>query len=1226
MARVLDALVPLRLSWPGPYPILFSIRYYLEIVNDSRNNQPRGRIPPAGAAPDVPLVPPARGSERRAALEMAMLLSDGESIDWSSTEVDPLLADQLRSIELVALAFRNTALEIDAAVAPGTSAGSSVSAPPIGATSDSRAPVAGGALDPTGERGVSSSRFRWGHLLALEQIGRGSYGEVHRAFDTVLHREVALKLLRLGDHETPDHYLDEARRLAQIRHPNVVTVHGADVHDGRVGIWCDLLRGETLREVATGEAAGKPVLLPARIIEIGRDLARALGAIHAVDLMHGDVKPSNVFIEGDGNIVLFDLGSGRKGSEARVPLTGTPAFLPPEAFTRDSPVPTWDLYALGVLLFYISSAEYPYPATTLRELRRRQESGDPKSLGELRRDLPGAFTSVVDRMLARSPDDRLASAKDVERALEACLQQVKRQATILADSAEPGETAARHNLPDPELSFVGRSSEVARVAGELSTHRCVTLAGSGGCGKTRLAIEVARRHIAEFPDGVYFVDLSRISESARVGYFVAETLEISLAGGESPLLRVSEHLRTRRSLLILDNCEHVLEGARDLLQVLLSVESATRVLATSREALSLAFEHVHPVPSLEYPSGADVPIGRILDYEAVDLLVERIRDVDARFRVTQDTVEPVVRIVRRLDGIPLALELAAERARILSVQEIADRLEDRFALLSSGRGISRHRTLRAMLDWSYEQLERDERLLLCRLSVFTGDWSVEAMEHVCVDDGPDASFGPAALLDAADGLRRKWLLRRGEEGTGQEGGGRFSMLESVREYAEDRLFESESADRLRVRHAEYYLSWATRVAPGLVGNDQPATLKRMARDHDNVLQAIATFRAAGRVEDAAQLAKAVAFSWWTRGHWLQASELFASLIESWQGEPTIALIRAEIWQSKYLENEGRYDDALALLDRALEQAKVLELVDDTLWSVQSHRGQIAYTQGDYASSRRYLEDAVRLAREQKNHRGTAICLSCLGNTAQLEGKIHEARRLFEESSALCRKIGDRAAQCYADLRFSDILFRLEDLDAAEHAARQALSLATELDDRSSIGIAHLNLGDLDLHRGRLEAARDHFVAAHASAVATGHAVSQAFVHLRLARTEHRLDSPGAAYEHVSRLIDLIERVGNARFQFDLAMLCFEIAIDRGRTEAAARFLGTADGIISGGLTLPPYEQEIFPEQEQKVRDRLGAERAASLREEGRRLGPVDHARVAELGLLADASSEADPAR
>ena len=343
---------------------------------------------------------------------------------------------------------------------------------------------------------------------------------MHRAFDTILHREVALKLLPPAGAEESERLLDEARRLARVRHPQVITVHGADIHDGQVGIWCDLLRGRTLQECIDRDSPW----LAERIVALGRDLAQAIGAIHEAGLLHGDVKPSNVFVETSGRVVLFDLGSGRRRDEdARVPITGTPSFLPPEAFADGDPSANWDLYGLGVLLYRVSAGAFPRPATSYRELRFRHASGPPPSLRLARPDLSTRFTAVVDRMLEPAPERRFRSAEEVERALEDCLEQAQRHAVLLAHDEREAER--RGNLPTPERLFVGRARELSAVGEALALHRCVTLAGIGGCGKTRLALEVARR-LADRFDGAWFVDLSRISEPERVA-FLTEDVDVA---------------------------------------------------------------------------------------------------------------------------------------------------------------------------------------------------------------------------------------------------------------------------------------------------------------------------------------------------------------------------------------------------------------------------------------------------------------------------------------------------------------------------------------------------------------------------------------------------------------------------------------------------------------------------------------------------------------------------
>ncbi|MET7803338.1 AfsR/SARP family transcriptional regulator [Micromonospora chersina] len=469
------------------------------------------------------------------------------------------------------------------------------------------------------------------------------------------------------------------------------------------------------------------------------------------------------------------------------------------------------------------------------------------------------------------PADRLVPADPAPGSVPAVAPADGHRATV----ADPGRPA-RGNLPATLTSFVGREEEVARVAGLLDRFRLATLTGPGGAGKTRLAVESGRAVAGRFPDGVWLVPLAPVTDPAEVPQAALAALGLReqalLAragrGGPEPadpVGRLVDALAGRAALLLLDNCEHLLDAAADLTERLLTACPGLRVLATSREPLGITGEALRPVESLALPpAGADPAVA--LAYPAVRLFADRAGAVRPDFAVDAATVGPVVRICRALDGMPLAIELAAARLRTMTAAQVDTRLDDRFRLLTGGSrtALPRHQTLRAVVDWSWDLLDDTERALWRRLAVFAGGATLEAVERVCA--APDALDGISALVD-------KSLVVAG--GTDEP---RYRMLETIREYGLDRLAEAGEADAVRRAHAAEYLALAEAAEPELRGAAQLDWLRRLSADHDNLHSGLRHAIAVADAPTAVRYAAALGWYWWLTGQRAEGADLAGQVL------------------------------------------------------------------------------------------------------------------------------------------------------------------------------------------------------------------------------------------------------------------------------------------------------------------------------------------------------------
>src|SRR5919202_492349 len=418
------------------------------------------------------------------------------------------------------------------------------------------------------------------------------------------------------------------------------------------------------------------------------------------------------------------------------------------------------------------------------------------------------------------------------------------------------EERPSHNLPLELTSFIGREREIAEVKRLLlleGKDRLLTLTGPGGCGKTRLALKVAFEVVQEFEDGVWLVELSSLSDPDLVPQAVAFALGVREAPERSLTEVLTEHLKSKKMLLVLDNCEHVIDACAALADALLRACPELRILATSREALSIAGEATWLVPPLSLPDPEHPPpVEDLAGYEAVRLFLERAAAVSSRFELTERNAPAVAQVCRRVDGMPLAIELAAARARVLSVEQIASRLEDSFRLLAtdSRTALPRQRTLRATIGWSHELLSQEEQALFRRLSVFAGGFALEAAEGVCAGVGIERD----GVLDLLTHLVDKSLLLVAQQG-GEEA--RYRVLETVRQYGAEKLKESGDEPEIRRRHADFFLKLAEEAEPGLMGPEQGEWLERLEQEHGNLRAALMWSLGGGNQELGLRLAAGV---------------------------------------------------------------------------------------------------------------------------------------------------------------------------------------------------------------------------------------------------------------------------------------------------------------------------------------------------------------------------------
>ena len=603
----------------------------------------------------------------------------------------------------------------------------------------------------------------------------------------------------------------------------------------------------------------------------------------------------------------------------------------------------------------------------------------------------------------------------------------------------------KHNLPYQLTSFVGREQEVAQLQELVTANRLVTLTGAGGAGKTRLAIEVASRMVDAFPDGVWLVELAALSDPRLVPQTVAQALGVKEKAGTSVSEAVSGWLASKHVLLVLDNAEHVIEECVRLLDEILRRGPDVAILVTSRERLGMTGELTYRVPSLTVPPpDSNLALDALLGYEGVRLFVDRARLLRPDFSVTAEDAAPLASICHRLDGIPLAIELAAPRIRSMSVEELSHRLDQRFALLTDGSrtALPRHRTLRSTIDWSYDLLHEPEKLFLQRLSVFAGGWTLAAAEEVCAGEGIEKRD----VLDLLTSLADKSMVVPEQE----DARTRYRLLETVRQYARDRLEESGGSAAAQERHRDYYLALAEEADPKLRTAEQAEWLARLEEEHDNLRAGLAWSLVDAGSTAGLRLCGALQRFWWTRGHLTEGRQWCMCVLGKAEavdrtGERAYALNAAgtlALYQGDYSAAKALHEEGLAIRRELGDRSGIAGALGNL--------GNVAVNQGDYPTAKALHEESLAIRRELGDRFGIAVRLNNLGNVALAQCDYTAAKALHEEGLAIRRELGDRSGIATSLSNLGIVVLNQGDYPAARALLEESLAIRRELGDRSGI--------------------------------------------------------------------------------------------------------------------------------------------------------------------------------
>jgi len=737
------------------------------------------------------------------------------------------------------------------------------------------------------------------------------------------------------------------------------------------------------------------------------------------------------------------------------------------------------------------------------------------------------------------------------------------EATVaLIEQVKTSDTSAlkeiKSNLPMPLTSFIGREQELKALSTMFTRTRLLTLTGVGGCGKTRLAIAFAKQVSDQFKDGVWWVELASLQEETQVPQAIKRTLGLSDSQIDSAEESLIKFLHPKQILLILDNCEHVIHTAAHLTEKILSQCPSAKIVATSREAMSIHGEIAWLVPSLSLPPADQTT--DLLNWECPRLFFERAASYRPDLQLTESSTEPLLRICRALEGIPLAIELAAARVKTLSLEQLAARLDDKLGLLTTGSRVAqpRQQTLRAAIDWSYELLSEQEQMVLRRLSVFYGSWTLEAAEEVCADE----TIPSGQILDFITRLADKSLTISEFD----QGAIRYHMLEIIRQYAMEKLQQADEMEPVKDRHTRYYSELAQEVGYDWYSREQSGLLKEFKAHYPNLRVALAwALEDPQRVEN-----------------WEQGLRLAIALVPLWN-------FQAELNEARYWLKKVIDQISMVFAGSDLESTRRNELLSIKAKAIYE-MGALSYYLTHHATTMDLFEQAAAIYKEIGDETGLAYPNLYVAQTASDRGQIDLARQLWTESLEQFNKTGDHWYAAMVHSFFGAMERRQGNYDQSEREFHQAIDLYAELGDDWGRSIMFSHLGMVALLRGDPVQARSWFEQRLEIAQKIGFKHSSALANLLIGITHWKSGEKALMKKCFLAAIPHFHQIGNYASLADGLIGIAWLAAEQGNYEQAAYLLGKVEEINQTYGRKVYFEYDYFNQPLcADVRFRLGME-------------------------------------
>jgi non-specific serine/threonine protein kinase len=895
-----------------------------------------------------------------------------------------------------------------------------------------------------------------------EEIGRGGFGVVYRCTQPDLDRTVAVKVLTtdLGE-EDRARFFREQRAMGRLSgHPNIVNVLqvGATERSNPYLVMQYHPHGSLEMRI---RRHGHLAL--ADVLRLGVKMAGAMETAHRLGILHRDVKPANILITDYGEPALADFGIAHidGGFETGTGIvTGSPAFTAPEVLKGDPPSPASDIYGLGATLFSALTGHAAFERRSGEQVVAQFLRITTQTVPDLReRGAPDDVAAVIERAMSGSPQDRPSATQlgdelcEVQRrhgfsidemALPAEPGAPRREALARSavDPVEGAELAqyssaahavrgAKGNLPLELTSFVGRRTEASDVKQMLSASHLVTLTGVGGVGKTRLARRVGESVQRAYGDGVWLVELGELSDESLLTGVVAAALGLPDHSARPLREALVEFLATRELLLLLDNCEQVVNATAELVETLLQTSPGLRILATSREPLGIGGEATLRVPPLTVPDPDREPSLRGLPrYDAISLFVDRAAAAVPTFELTEENKGTVARICHRLDALPLPIELAAARLRVMSPEQILQRLTDRYALLTRGSrdAPARQQTLRLCVDWSFELCTQQEQQAWARLSVFAGSFELDAAEQVC-----GVGVAPAELLDIVASLVEKSILIREESGATV----RFRLLETLREYGREKLQQSDEYLELRRRHRDWCERLALAAKAEWISSRQQDWIARLRREQPNLRDAL-EFCVSDSPDTGLRIAAALFPFWNSRAMFSEGRHWLDRLLAHQSTEPTVERARALCTGSVLAGVQGDLVAGAALLDEA--RTLYEQTVDPMMHAIIARaEGSLALHSGDLPRACACFE-SVLASFDREDEAARIGVLQLLGRAYGQLGQLQREIGCCQQILTVTETRGEVVYRSYALRAMGVAVWRQGDRGRAARLLEQSLQL------------------------------------------------------------------------------------------------------------------------------------------------------------------------------------------
>jgi len=951
-------------------------------------------------------------------------------------------------------------------------------------------------------------------------IGEGAMGEVYRGIDTKTGEIVAIKILksRIASTEQIERFAREGEALRQLNHPNIVKVLDAFEEDKRHFLILEYVSGGTLRDILNEQKQ----LATETVLRVGLELADALTRAHHLNIVHRDIKPANILIAEDGTPRLTDFGIARVGVNSRLTgtgaMVGTMDYLSPEATRGEALDYRTDIWAFGVTLYELLTGEVPFKGENFGALIYSILSDAYPPISHKRPDVPQDLMTLIDSMLIKDIESRLNSTRIIGADLEAIMrgEHTTTSAIYQKGSTSSGSgiiprklsttsidiDAPLHNLPTPSTPFVGRTDELQAINEQLSNPeiRLLTVLGVGGMGKTRLGIEIGKHQfdtIYHQHDGVFFVPLAPLTEAKNVVTSIAEAIGYSFFGAEPQQKQLTNYLNEKTMLLVMDNFEHVLDAA-DLVNNILETSPNIKILATSRSRLNLSAETLYPIQGLKFPEYATPE--EFAELSSVKLFLQSAKRARPDFTITDDNRDAIAKICLLVQGMPLGIELAAAWVEMLSPNEIVEEIEGSLDFLETDmRDVpERHRSIRAVFDYSWQLMNDPEREVFIRLSALRGGFTRESAKIIA-----------GANLRNLTTLANKSLISPKLDG-------RYEVHELLRQYGDAMLDEDEALHE-KTHHAlaTYFTKWLadqyklgqTDVVGFIKVIDSEIKNIRLAlahvseeRETDNLVQAINTlqnyyemrslyresteqfklladaFRDVGTpqaqevynwalVSQATQLNRlsppdAQPLSWEAVQLAQQRGDAF---LEGW----------ASIWYSYVEMYLGNYDIALEYGERGTE---LIEKNNPT-WSLMTgsgHLGYVYYLTGEYDKAEYCMKAAIEKIDQDGNQFQIAYNYNNYGELLRDTGRYQDAKDHFEKAYRIFKEINYERGMAFSSNNLGGLLQRINEFDEAEKYYRRSYQLSKRVGDKTGIGHALSALGSVRFFRAKIDDAKIYF--------------------------------------------------------------------------------------------------------------------------------------------------------